>query len=330
MLLNVFIGSASIALLVARVIKELCDDNVVPGIATEEVTAKNRLPDRGSTDNTTVAGLAAKKITTKKHVTAIDIDEQNVPENNTAENHVTKNDVTKNDVTKNHVPRPVASQVAHFDGQTQYIEIPVSFPDITNQVTIEFWAKGGAGLPQASTVFSAHDSARHRVFNIHLPWKNGKLYWDSGNSGTRFDRAQKTLAPKDYKDTWVHWAFIKNVDRGVMCIYKNGELWHRGRQKKRTLDGKNIRTVTIGAFGDGAGHYKWSGALAELRVWSRVLTPKEILAGMAIRATGKTAKDGLVAYWPLNRPLTEASGVTINNVGFTDATDLPLMREDES
>jgi len=317
MLLNILIGSASIvsiALIATRIFKEFCDNDNSIGVAAQ----------KNPVDNVNAVKVAADKVTTNK-VTTDKVTTDKVSTNKIATDKVITDKVTAEKViAEKKVARHPMHRVAVFDGQSQYIEIPASFPDITNQVTIEFWAKGGAGLPQASTVFGAHDGAGQRVFNIHLPWHNGKLYWDSGNIGARFDRAQKAATPQDYKDAWVHWAFIKNVDRGFMRIYKNGVLWHQGRQKKRVLNGKSIRTVTIGAFGDGSGHYKWSGALAELRVWNRVLKPAEILAGMGIRATGLTKNDGLVAYWPLNEPLTPDSGVKINNVSFADATDLPL------
>ncbi|PCK01934.1 MAG: hypothetical protein COA42_22705 [Alteromonadaceae bacterium] len=216
------------------------------------------------------------------------------------------------------------SSVACFDGHSNYIELPISLADISDQVTIEFWAKGGDSLPQASSIFGAHDAQKNRVFNIHLPWSNGSLYWDSGNSGASYDRIKKQAETEDYKEGWVHWAFMKNASTGSMRIYKNGEIWHQGRQKRRALNAASICSVTIGAFGDGNGNYKWCGALAELRIWNRALKPKEIQRGMKARACDLTLENGLVAYWPLNQALTEASCASVNNVSYVTEADIPL------
>jgi ribosomal protein S4 len=217
-----------------------------------------------------------------------------------------------------------AAQVALFDGKNDYIELPGSLPEINEQITVEFWAKGGVDLPLNSTVFGAHDAKKHRVLNIHIPWGDGSVYWDAGNNGASFDRIQKAADPKEYKDTWIHWAFTKNINTGEMSIYHNGKLWHQGEQKQRALDGKKVKTFTFGAYGDGQGAHKWSGALSEFRIWNRALSSEEIQNGMKTRATGKTAEDGLVAYWPFNEAFTKKDQTNVNQVQFVEDADLPI------
>jgi hypothetical protein len=37
-------------------------------------------------------------------------------------------------------------------------------------------------------VFGGKNAAGNRVLNAHLPWSNGRVYWDAGNSGSAYDR----------------------------------------------------------------------------------------------------------------------------------------------
>jgi len=50
--------------------------------------------------------------------------------------------------------------------------------------------------------------------NIHLPWVDGTISWDSGSEGAVFDRIPKAAEPRNYKGSWTHWAFVKDGPRG--------------------------------------------------------------------------------------------------------------------
>ena len=128
----------------------------------------------------------------------------------------------------------------------------------------------------------------------------------------------------EYKGSWAHWAFVKDVAKQEMSIYRNGALWHRaGGQARPLAEGGH---ANIGAYVNGS--YKWSGRLAEFRIWDRPRTEEEVRADRGRRLTGK--EPGLAGYWPLDR--IDANGTTPDLSGHrpgvvrgaTTALDEPL------
>ncbi len=192
-----------------------------------------------------------------------------------------------------------------FDGQSSIVTVSQPLPTFPAGVTIEFWALGADDLPRATSVFAAWKADGSRVLNIHLPWSDGAIYWDAGSEG--WDRIHKAAEPAEYKGTWTHWAFVKDVAAGEMAIYRDGALWHKdGGRTKPLVDGA---LAIIGAYADG--NYKWSGRLAEFRIWEKVRTAEEIAADRSRRLTGR--EPGLVGYWPLGQ--IDANGSTPDLAG---------------
>jgi hypothetical protein len=190
-------------------------------------------------------------------------------------------------------------RVTRFDGSGR-IDVAKGAPTLSDAITVEFWAKGDK-LPAATSVIAATNASNQRVFNIHLPWSNGAVYWDAGNKGAAYDRIDKAAAPHDYRGQWTHWAFVKDATKGVMSIYRDGELWHRGEGLHRTFE-----PIAALSIGDMCGQHRWSGWLAELRIWDVAREQDEIKA-TRYKRLGK-GEQGLVACWPLNA--TEQVGAT--------------------
>ena len=202
-------------------------------------------------------------------------------------------------------PSTSVATVLVFDGQNSLVVLDQPLPAFPAGVTVEFWAKGGDDLPRATSVFASWKADGARILNIHLPWSNGVVYWDAGGDG--FDRIQKAAEPGEYKGSWAHWAFVKDVAKQEMSIYRNGALWHRAGGQARPLAEGGY--ANIGAYVNGA--HKWSGRLAEFRIWDRARTEEEIRADRGRRLTGK--EPGLVGYWPLDR--IDANGTTPDLTG---------------
>ncbi|NEO85304.1 MAG: hypothetical protein F6J87_13805, partial [Spirulina sp. SIO3F2] len=53
---------------------------------------------------------------------------------------------------------PNDNSALRFDGTTAWIKFPYSPPSLADEITIEFWAKGGSKLPGQTTLFEAFDS----------------------------------------------------------------------------------------------------------------------------------------------------------------------------
>jgi cyanobactin cluster PatC/TenC/TruC protein len=195
---------------------------------------------------------------------------------------------------------PVATAMV-FDGQNSLVVLDQPLPALPAGVTVEFWAKGGDDLPRKTSVFASWKADGARILNIHLPWDDGVVYWDAGGVDG-YDNIRKTADAGEYKGSWAHWAFVKDVAKQEMSIYRNGALWQRVGGKARPLaEGGH---ANIGAFVNGA--HKWSGRLAEFRIWDRARTEEEVRADRGRRLTGK--EPGLVGYWPLDR--IDANGTT--------------------
>ncbi|MCD4756073.1 DUF2341 domain-containing protein, partial [bacterium] len=141
-----------------------------------------------------------------------------------------------------------------------------------NEITVAFWAKGLDSNSTASYLFTAEDSSSNRVMNIHLPWTDGNVYWDAGNSGTSsYDRTSKAISESEYRNKWVHWAFTKDASAGTLKIYLDGALWHSSTGHTRTLSASN--KAEIGRVPD-----FWEGYLDDFRIYDSDLSESEIYA----------------------------------------------------
>lgn len=171
---------------------------------------------------------------------------------------------------------------------------PAPLATLTTEVTVMFRAKGGDQLPLNTTVFEARNAQNTRVLNIHLPWSNGSVYWDAGNTGGSYDRINKAATAAEYQGSWCHWAFTKNTATGSMKIYRNGVLWHSGTGLTRPLNG--IVRANLGCDADR--NNPWPGSLDDVVVLGTELDAATIAAwaGREIDATHPAWADVLYAF----------------------------------
>ncbi len=162
-----------------------------------------------------------------------------------------------------------------FNG-SDYVEIPASsFAYLDSSVTFSFWQYGDPVMqPSNDCIFEGLDSVGNRVVNVHLPWSDGKIYWDAGNVGDSYDRAVKaTTNTSQYKGKWNHWAFTKNAQTGVMRIYLNGVIIMTAGGKTKLM--KGIKKFKIGSGGNGTwGHYH--GLIDDFSIWKTALDVNSI------------------------------------------------------
>ncbi|MEQ9553056.1 MAG: LamG domain-containing protein [Coleofasciculus sp. G3-WIS-01] len=180
------------------------------------------------------------------------------------------------------------SQTAlNLDGQNDYVDLPPEISTLINpEITIEFWAKGGAGLPKNTSIIDANNAAGERIFTIHFPWSTSSVTWDAGDAGN-CDRLQLSVQDADYKGVWVHWAFVKNATDGTMAIYRNGNLAASGTGKTRSIG--DFTMITLGCIPNSSDDYYWDGEIDECRIWSSARSEADILANMNQRLSGKEA-----------------------------------------
>ncbi|WP_411847600.1 discoidin domain-containing protein [Roseibacillus persicicus] len=158
-----------------------------------------------------------------------------------------------------------------FDGSASSATLPVAaFTNLSDEISLSFWAYGGASLPRDSSVIRALDASGNRILNIHLPWGNGQVYWDAGD-GSGYDRINKQAAAAEFSGSWNHWVFTKNATQGSMQIYLNGNLWHSGTGKARSLSA--ISTVFLGSDG---GTVTFEGSLDNIVLYDEALTLAQV------------------------------------------------------
>lgn len=148
----------------------------------------------------------------------------------------------------------------------EYVKVPSNvFANIDSFITVSFWQYGDTNIQPSNTyLFEGRDSANNRVINVHLPWSNGNVYWDAGNSGSSsYDRIYKAATPQDYKGQWNHWAFTKNVATGEMKIYLNGSLWYSETGKNRRMYGIKDFRICAPAYDYG----RYDGFINDFRIW---------------------------------------------------------------
>ncbi len=153
----------------------------------------------------------------------------------------------------------------YLDGD--YIDIPTDIlSQLDSAVTISFWQYGGESQPKNNSIIHARNEDGDRVLNVHMPWSNGRVYWDAGQD-SGYDRIDKAANPEDYKGQWNHWVFTKDVSVGQMKIYLNGIPWHIGTDKTKAMSG--ITSFIIGA-GSASNNF-YQGMIDEFAVWNVAL-----------------------------------------------------------
>ncbi|MDA0973580.1 MAG: peptide-N-glycosidase F-related protein [Bacteroidetes bacterium] len=163
-----------------------------------------------------------------------------------------------------------------FEGD-EYVEIPAEvFSEIDQEISISFWAYGDEStLPFSTWVLEGVDAQNRRVVNVHLPWSNGRVYWDAGHNMTSsYDRIDMEVDPSDFAGTWTHWTFVKNAATGTMAIFMNGTQVLTGTGKTKSMAG--ITRFKLGGRGDQAFTGNYDGHIDEFQVWSKALTEAEV------------------------------------------------------
>lgn len=172
--------------------------------------------------------------------------------------------------TDDHV---IGSGAYEFDGNSDYIDLPPEAIPTGNEVTVSFWSYGGSQHPVNNSILEAEDTDDNRVLNIHHPWGDETVYWDTDDGGSGTDRISKTADPSDYKGRWAYWTFTKNADTGEQKIYLDGELWHS--ETGYTGELASTDTASLGSYSDGTEKY-WDGRIDDFRIYATELTPDEI------------------------------------------------------
>jgi parallel beta-helix repeat protein len=180
----------------------------------------------------------------------------------------------------------------------------------TNEVTVEFW-QNVAGMQAQSTFCqsppSAGSTAPDSVFNAHVPFVDGMVYWDFGNITLGGRLAY--VPPVQIVNSWQHFAFVASQSGNYMAIYRNGNL-EAFKVGMRPLVRTNLDLNLSGA----PSGLPYHGLLDEFRIWKVARSQPEIATNMYRALSG--TESNLVLCLHFNEgggPVTQdATGSPIN------------------
>jgi len=165
-----------------------------------------------------------------------------------------------------------------FDGVDDRVAVPGYGTNIPRtEITVEFWQKVSAVRNQSA--FSWNTFISTNVFNAHVPYGDGKVYWDFGDIGTS-GRLSYT-PPVSLVGTWQHFAMTASQSGNYMRIYRNGVL-EASKVGMTPLPGGNL-DLLIG----GQSAVPFGGLIDEVSIYNRALSDSEIAALYNAGSAGK-------------------------------------------
>ena len=184
-----------------------------------------------------------------------------------------------------------------FDGIDDYVQISGFLNAApTLEVTVEFWQQ--ANVAAAQSTFAESVFVNGSIFNAHVPYSDGNVYWDFGDifNGGRLSYQP----PESIVGTWQHFALVASQSGNYMRIYRNGVL-EASKTGMTPLVQANL-DLDLSGFPAGV---PFGGLLDEFRIWNVARTPEEIRANMSRLLSG--LEPNLVAYWRFD----EGGGSTV-------------------
>ncbi len=135
-----------------------------------------------------------------------------------------------------------------------------------NQVAISWWQKL-SGTPDSSSIY-AQSSSMERAINIHSPWSNGEIYWDTAgccDGGTQ----RINFAGGLTLGVWEH--VVVNKNGNLKAIWVNGVKIREGNNTG--VFPTNFTRFFIGTDG---GLLNMAGLMDEVAVYGDALTDAQI------------------------------------------------------
>jgi hypothetical protein len=154
--------------------------------------------------------------------------------------------------------------------------------------TLEFWCFATGGGPTAAFSMSDDEGGSNRVL-AHLPWIDGRLYFDSG-AWAATGRLATPVGPT-FRYQWHHLALQVDSQAPAMRMFLDGQL-HAATTATDTYKPRPVDFLI------GHSHL---GQLGEFRLWNYVRTPAEIQADMP--RVLASSRPGLLGCWRLDDTL---------------------------
>ncbi len=205
-----------------------------------------------------------------------------------------------------HTALGTASRALRFDGSTGTVEFAPSFADITNEFTVEFWARPAVARATTPETVDGYNGFVGQHFAIHPV--NGLDAYGSGHATVGISVGTNGVTIAEHGDshfptplvydqhlaTWTHIALVYQNRRHH--LYLDGELIRVGQASaagiivhpSQDLGGQTSRS-DIG---------RYAGDLDEIRIWDHAVTEADLRSRISRHLIGNEA--GLAGYWRLD------------------------------
>jgi hypothetical protein len=208
------------------------------------------------------------------------------------------------------VPNTGALYLDGVDDWMEFTNTAGLIPDGNEPFTIEAWINTSATNNGTITFWGGQSNNKANGFRLN--GANGRHYFWSNDFDQIF--GLNTLIDNDEGgrniDGWHHLAITYNQTEST---------WY--------LDGTNIGTQTRNSgvnvsnanhrIGSALGDDFFHGFIDEVRIWNYARTPSQIENSFGFTSTG--SEPGLVAYWPFNSNLQDATGNGSNGTAMGGA-----------
>lgn len=162
---------------------------------------------------------------------------------------------------------------------------PMTEASVDDQATVVLWQKNNANVDSSS--FWAVAAIQNRGWQFHIPWSNGRVYFDTeGCCGAtqRIDESVTGVFPEHDWTGWHHYAFVKDGEKKI--IYVDGNVL-KEQDGFAPLETEWVR-LTIGGADKGSPP---DGIIDDFAIFKGALTQDEIKKLAGGLSPGGTVKD---------------------------------------
>lgn len=162
--------------------------------------------------------------------------------------------------------------------------------------TLEMWINMDilgtrAGQYNNQAIFS-NNRSEGSGDEVYIRWGDASIDGDKINGKFFGGKSEIISTLKFAPNTWYHIAFV--MENGVVTLYVNGE--EDSQANTNTLMPVGFDDATF--FGSGSYFVSQNAKLAQVRLWSKALTPNMIKDGMMREISPATS--GLETYWKMD------------------------------
>ena len=147
-------------------------------------------------------------------------------------------------------------------------------PDFAKAMSIEVWVKIAKDTEFRTMLMYIVQCGYQYGFGFSLYYNGQNFMFLTGPTGKAADTLVVASRVADLRDEWTHIAATYDGEKKLAKLYINGECVKEKEDFVITPPKNRHQPLVIGYTGNQRG---WRGAIDELKIYKRVLTPAEVL-----------------------------------------------------